>query len=515
MSNAMQVDFAGRVGRIMHSRNTRTIRHHALDTAKTFSRSILSGSADLRILGLLLFGVSVLVVLLRVPHLKCKLPPPGPSLSVDRFLPGRELELPGKFALLTGRTDPDPQSLATGFRNRTRSFPERLESARQLALLGSPSARRILMDVFLSETREHQLELARMLARTDKGSFEEALGKILETGTDAEAASAIQALAVVGGEENVTRLGDIMNDPGWPTHLRGEAAQALLQTRDEQLCRLAIRGMATIGTEAETGSLAAILHNPDWPQSLRVQAAVGLGKVATPRSGDELIAAFSEFSDEDVQGVLLDALGHFPFLQIAGTWRAFLDDPSTPNGLRVAAAEALANSSGDAVPFLESLASSDRDADVREMAAWALSTQVPGGTLGPRIADMIRSEAEPDVRRRLYESLLVQAENPSESVLPIIQQEEDPAARVAAMNAVGDAVGHRTSPSLSATFDSQMVPELQSVALGNSSPNLRMRAVFALRRAATPASLAALQIISTTPTTEIATAARNGLQASR
>ena len=228
-----------------------------------------------------------------------------------------------------------------------------------------------------------------------------------------------------------------------------------------------------------------------------------------------MIAAFSEFSDTDVQEVLLGSLGHFPFAQIAETWKTFLADPSTPSGLRAAAAEALSNSSADAVPFLESLASADREADVREMAAWALSTQAPGGALGSKIAQMLPLEPEPDVRRRLYESLLVQAENPSESVLQVIEQEDDPAARVAAMNAAGDAVGRKQSSSLAATFDSQMVPELQAVALGNSSPNLRMRAVFALRRAGTPAALTALANISQTTAPEIATAARNGLQASR
>ena len=470
-------------------------------------------SASLLIVGLLL-GV-LLIVSFSVARPKIELPRPSIASSVDRFLPGRGLELAGKFTLLTGKADLDPQSLMTNFRNRDRPFSERLESARQLALLGSPSARRILMDVFLSETRENQLALARMLTRTDKNAFQDALIKTLETGTDAEAASVIRALAVVGGEENFARLGDIMNDPGWPDRLRGEAAQALLQTGADRPRDLAIRGMAAIGTEAETGSLAAILHNPEWPQSLRVQAAVSLGKIATPRAGDELIAAFSEFSDTDVQEVLLGSLGHFPFAQIAETWKTFLADPSTPSGLRAAAAEALSNSSADAVPFLESLASADREADVREMAAWALSTQAPGGALGSKIAQMLPLEPEPDVRRRLYESLLVQAENPSESVLQVIEQEDDPAARVAAMNAAGDAVGRKQSSSLAATFDSQMVPELQAVALGNSSPNLRMRAVFALRRAGTPAALTALANISQTTAPEIATAARNGLQASR
>jgi hypothetical protein len=60
-----------------------------------------------------------------------------------------------------------------------------------------------------------------------------------------------------------------------------------------------------------------------------------------------------------------------------------------------------------------------------------------------------------------------------------------------------------------------MVPELETVAMGESSLNLRMRAVFALRRAGTPASRAALARITSTHSPEIAKAASNGLLAKK
>lgn len=440
--------------------------------------------------------------------------PAKAALPVERFLPGREFELQTRRFLSDGGRF-DTKTLITRFLDASRPISERLQDARRLAQIGTPAVQRVLINALLSETSSNQIELARAITWIDKKNFQEALVKILETGNDYEAAAAIRALAAIGGEESYARLGDIINDPGWPDHLRHEAAGAVLRTGDDRQRASAIRGMSAIATEAETESLASILHDPAVPQSLRVQAAVGLGKIASPRAGDELIAAFSEFADEDVQEVLLGSLGHFPFTQIAETWKTFLADPTTTPGLRAAAAEALSNSSADAVPFLASLASDDREADVREMAAWALSTQEPGGALGPKIAQMLRAEPEPDVRRRLYESLLVQSENPTESVILVIEQEDDPAARIAAMNAAGDAVGRKQASSLAATFDSQMVPELQSVALGTASLNLRMRAVFALRRAGTPAAMTALANISQTTAPEIATAALHGLQTSR
>lgn len=438
------------------------------------------------------------------------------TVNADRFLPDGEFCLEGSRRMIwIGQAGGDFAMGIAGLRDRKRSLAERLSFARQLALLGTPAAMRALLDAYLSGSPSEQQALAGILVSANRKAFQAALLDVLESGTDAEAASVIRGVAILGGTENFARLTDIMNDPAWPDCLRGEAAQALLRTGDDHLCRLAIRGMGAIGTQAETSALAAILHNSALSQSLRIEAAVALGRIASPSAGDELIAAFAEFADEVAQAVLLDALGHFPFPRIAGTWKIFLDDPSTSPELRSSAVEALANSTPEAVSYLTSLAAMDRDADVREMAAWALSTQEPGGTLGLRIADMLHVEPEADVRRRLYEGLLVQAENPAASLLSLICQEEDPAARVAGMNAVGDAIGRGASSSLSSCFDSQMVPELQSVALGNSSLNLRMRAVFALRRAGTPASTNALTLISRTSAPEIATAALHGLQASK
>jgi hypothetical protein len=66
---------------------------------------------------------------------------------------------------------------------------------------------------------------------------------------------------------------------------------------------------------------------------------------------------------------------------------------------------------------------------------------------------------------------------------------------------------------LTSEFNANIIPELTQIAVSPGSLNLRMRAVFALRRANTPAAREALTEISQTPTQQIAAAARNGLQA--
>ena len=403
------------------------------------------------------------------------------------------------------------ETLIARFLDRNRPFSERQIDAQRLAGLRTPKALQALIDGFQSEAGENRRFLGQLMGQTHNPIFGKSLMSLLETGDDSDATVAIRGLAAIGGVTNLGKLAVLMNDDGWPDALRTEAAMGLLDSGNDADTASAIKALALIGGDVNTDTLAGIVRDSTRAEDLRLAAALGLGAIGSPRAGDALVAAFMQFSDPDIHAQLLDSLGHFPFPQIENTWKQFLDAPDTPDALRVAAAEALANSSREAVPFLQQLAGSDRDPNVREMAAWALSVQGPEGAIGPALAGMARTEPEADVRRRLYEALLTQAENPAISLLPVIQSETDLAARVAGFNAFGDAVRRDGSSALANEFDNQIVPELTEVALSPGNLNLRMRAVFALRRATTPGALEALAEISKTETQQIAQAALNGL----
>ncbi len=135
--------------------------------------------------------------------------------------------------------------------------------------------------------------------------------------------------------------------------------------------------------------------------------------------------------------------------------------------------------------FLLNVAAHDGDAEVRASAAWAARMHDASDGIGPWLAALAEGEPDADVRRRLYEALLPQSEIPVERLLPVIRAERDVAARVAGFNAVGGAVGRDPSTHLATVFDSDIVPELQRIAESENSVNIRMRAVFGLRRART------------------------------
>ena len=287
----------------------------------------------------------------------------------------------------------------------------------------------------------------------------------------------------------------------------------LLADGDDEVVIAAIRGLGLIGGEDVAARMAAILSGQGRTEPVRIEAAFALGMMNTEGTLNALVGALDGMPSEEISIEILNGLGRHDFQRVAPTFEAMIHASGTPEPLRAAAVEALAGSTGDAVPFLLRVASGDDSAEVRASAAWALGAHRGVPHLGGELADLADAEPEPDVRRRLYEALLVQEEVPAERLLPCVTAEEDPAARIAGFNALGRAVRLDPGSSAGTVFDDEIVPELLRTATTPNSTNLQMRAVFALRRAGTPASLQALEAVAGQAAPQIATAARNGLRA--
>lgn len=288
----------------------------------------------------------------------------------------------------------------------------------------------------------------------------------------------------------------------------------LLDDSDERVVRGAIRGLAFLGGEEVEKRLEQYLTETGMPDSLRVEAAAALGTIGTPEACDILTAQLERSGSDAVVTQVLESLGGFPFEGVRETFGRFLATPDQQDELRVAAAEALAHSSIDAVPFLLELSEGDADAEVRASAAWAISAQGPVPGLGPHLVTIANREPEADVRRRLYEAMLPQQGLPPDELHGLVKAESDLAARVAGFNALGATIGRDPSTSITADFDCKIVPELTAIATSANSTNLQMRAVFALRRAGTPAAQTALAEIARGATPIIAQAAGHGLRTS-
>jgi HEAT repeat protein len=287
----------------------------------------------------------------------------------------------------------------------------------------------------------------------------------------------------------------------------------LLNDPDERVVRGAIRGLAFLGGKDVEQRMEQHLTGTGVAESLRVEAAAALGSIGTWEACGILTTRLERPASEALATQILDSLGSFPFSGVESTFERFLATPERPAASRVAAAESLAHSSPEAVPFLLKLSEHDADADVRASAAWAISAQGPVRGLAPQLVTIASREAEPDVRRRLYEAMLPQEGLPPEELRDLVAAEIDLAAKVAGFNALGCTIGRDPSSPITSAFDRESVPELRAIATGSNSTNLQMRAVFALRRAGTPAAQAALADIARGAAPVIAQAAGNGLKA--
>jgi HEAT repeat protein len=334
--------------------------------------------------------------------------------------------------------------------------------AYRLAHVGSPEATAALLNVFRSAPPEHKAFMAQLISSTGNPAVKE-----------------------------------------WLLPLLNEA--------NERLAIAAIRGLSAIGGADVSVRLAEILKDDQRSERVRVEAAQGLGVIGTPAALEVLVEAFGQVSREDVATQILKSLGQFSFPTIANTFTDYLSAPGTPEEMRVVAVEALVFSTQEAVPFLLGLAESDTSADVRASAAWAISTYTGDRYLGETLARLAEREQEVDVRRRLYEAMLPQVNILAERLLPLVQAENDIAARVAGFSAIGRAAGLEPSSVSAAVFDQQIVPELLQIATSENSLNIQMRAVFALRYAHTNAAQDALSVIAKIARSQVATVARNGL----
>ncbi len=387
------------------------------------------------------------------------------------------------------------QPIAASLSRRIREFALRQAEAKYMKeglTLEETIARFLDENVPMSERRIH----AYRLARERTAAADAALRKVM-----AGAAAADKAyMAELIGKTRVPGAQKWL----WP----------LLEDSDESVVLAAIRGLSMIGGDKVTSGLESVLAELERPEKVRIEAAVALGRIGSDLSQSALLDALARDSTEELTTEILRGLGRSDFTRISPVFSSYLAAPSTTPEMRVVAVEALADSSNEAIGFLMEKAAGDPDSEVRAAAAWAVSAHQTVNHIGGQLADMAASEPEPDVRRRLYEAMLCQAQIPADSILPKVMAEEDAAARIAGFNVLGNLARQQPSSEARKLFDRQVATELRELATGANSLNLQMRAVFALRRAGTPAAMQALATIEAEGAEQISTAARNGLRAS-
>ncbi|MGO8700923.1 MAG: HEAT repeat domain-containing protein [Limisphaerales bacterium] len=337
---------------------------------------------------------------------------------------------------------------------------------------------------------------------------------------------AARALARIGSAAAMIALKNALAETSSPPYLKAAIGEGLgdcpspearsllnglVHDPDEITARGAVRGLALTGEADAVDSLGSLLFNEQVPLSVRNQAALALGNVNFPGALDALTRAATEISDPDVVENALNGLGKRPFSETETFFTSYLASQDAPDESKVAALEALGNAQGDVSPFLLKYLGNP-DADLRAAAAWALTAIGGASDAGPQMAAALQQEADPNVRAQLYQALDTQAGGDPLAILPLVQDESDPAAQLAGLTYLAENLGASPSPELTDFFNQTAVPELENAALTAESGQNRLAAVIALEQAGTPAASGALQeIAQQSPDSTVAISAQKTL----
>ncbi len=335
---------------------------------------------------------------------------------------------------------------------------------------------------------------------------------------------AIRALARLGSDEAIAGLKIAL--AGAPSSLKAAFGEALgesphpeaaatlsgmLRGNDETAARGAIRGFALRGDAQAAETLRDVLFDAAQPESLRTEAALNLGDIGEAGALETLKRAASEITDSAIVENVLEGLGRRPLAETEEFFRDYLESPGRPAKLKAAALEALGHSEGDPTPLLLTYASNPNP-DLRSAAAWALNTAEVPAYFGPQLADWLNQETSPDVRARLYRALANLDAPGSDTLLPLVQGETNPKARLAGIDLLAATCRATPTPDVVNYFAQTALPELQNTALTSEAPENRLAAVMSLQRLGTTQTGAALQEIARNSTDQnVVTAAQAAL----
>ena len=271
---------------------------------------------------------------------------------------------------------------------------------------------------------------------------------------------------------------------------------SLLQSQNQQVALGAVRGLGNSQSSEAAWTLVGLLNDASRSVAFRAQVADALGETQRPEALEALRrVAHQSGSDQAFSESVLGGIAKFPFDQTRSFFETYLQSPQVDVEHRVAALQALEQTSGEVGDLLIKYAR-DPDAEIRLAAARALVSGEERGSLGKPIVELLNESADQAVRANLYRALAFQSDWDLQSLWPGIQRETDAASRLAGLGLAADMTRRSQSPEMTAFFNEHVLPELKNAALGGADFETQMQAIIALRAAGTPEALAAVDQVA-------------------
>lgn len=321
------------------------------------------------------------------------------------------------------------------------------------------------------------------------------------------------SLATLGDEEALSGLEKVLLQQETPAQLKAiileglgyseelQAKQIILSSLaedDDTIIRGAIRGLAVVGDEDSVSILSDIMLSDEYSSSVTAEAAMGLGKIDDSGVYDILVDAFHGATDsgnDELRENIIFALGQRDIWETSGFLQTVLDDRTSDHSLQVAVVEAVEDAQGDTIPFLLNNLYND-NSEVRASTAWSLAVAEEPGDIAEELQASLEGEDSAEVRKRLYQALCNQENVDIRDISNVILSETDLEARLAGYDLLARHINDTETNSLKELFDEIVIPELQEVALKSQKLSTRLGAIITLKRAGTQEASLALEDIS-------------------
>jgi hypothetical protein len=278
--------------------------------------------------------------------------------------------------------------------------------------------------------------------------------------------------------------------PEAPTLLRG-----LLQDPVPEVVCAAVRALG----EVDTGGLRQwglpALDAGGLPAVVRAELLMTLARHGDEDAIERVMAVTVEASDGDLVSALLDRMMGLPADVAVPVLQAVVAAPQSTADARAQAFDALAEvDAPDAAALLLQYATQRQSVADRRQAAEALGT-IPGAALSSgQLCAAVAGETDVQTRVFLYDAMRSLAAPDPVVLLPVLQAEQEPQARTAALLGAGTLVGMGVADAaMESWFETEGVQALEASAGSAAlSTEYRLRALGGLRNARTAAARAAL-----------------------
>ena len=257
-----------------------------------------------------------------------------------------------------------------------------------------------------------------------------------------------------------------------------------LKDSNEDIVCGAIRGLQGFSEDYAVDMLSDFVNSKDTSERVKNEAISSLGGIQNPAATKVLTDAYYTFLGADnkkYSAEIIKAAGQKDFSQTQEFFTDVLKNSDTDASSRLAIAETLENSDGQASSILTSLLH-DPDSKIRAAAAWSLATATETGDISAELLAVVKQETDSETKKRLYQALGNQENINAAEVIPSITAETDISTKIAGYDLVAIEL-YKKDQQIQDWFVTQALPELKDTALNAATLNTRLSAVIAIKKA--------------------------------